>query len=67
MSDIDDALAELLSVLTEAVDRLTLRIDVLEAGLPRAAPIDFDADPFAWPSEAELVRYLADRAPGDNC
>jgi hypothetical protein len=65
------ALAAQLEALTAAVDRLTHRIDALEPGIaepgPAVAALDFDEDPFAWPTEAELVRYLADRAPGDNC
>jgi hypothetical protein len=59
-----EQLAAQLRVLTEAVDRLTDRIDALGTGVALDARPDPDADPYAWPSEEELVRYLAGRAPG---
>jgi hypothetical protein len=48
-------------ILTEAVDRLTGRIDALSvSGVPAETdPID---DPFAWPSDVEIECYLEGRA-----
>jgi hypothetical protein len=51
-----------LRILTEAVDRLTGRIDAISVGDLGAEtdPID---DPFAWPSDVEIERYIEGRTP----
>jgi hypothetical protein len=62
-----DMLTLQLRILTEAVDRLTGRIDAIAVGdtSTMADPTDV-SDPFAWPSDVELERYLEGRAPDDS-
>jgi hypothetical protein len=76
VTDADDARRQLemltlqLRILTEAVDRLTGRINAISVG---RAPTETDpsdsvdsSDPFAWPSDVEIERYLEGRAPDDR-
>jgi len=63
MTDLEQLAAQL-RALTEAVDRLTGRIDAFGSHVGFEIRTDSDADPYSWPSEEELVRYLAGRAPG---
>jgi len=61
-----DALTAQLRALTDAVDRLTDRMDSVVVGSPFAVyePAEVcapDDDPFAWPTDDDVARYRAGR------